>query len=99
MKTLYWSHASTPKIPEKFYIRSIMPQAWQREHYQERLGFEVVGCYAQIRKDIGKKVFNLLKDDKWLPIEKMMLERIRDYDRPAPEWVAEITKEAQQDQP
>ena len=90
--TLFWSHTSIPKIPEKHYIRSIMPAEWQEDHYIERLGFVLSGCYEEIRKTLGEKVFSLLEEEKWLPIERMMLERIRDYDLPQPEWVAEVEK-------
>lgn len=90
--TLFWSHISMPKIPEKHYIKSFMPQAWQKEHCVERLGFSLDGCYEEIRKTVGRKIFNLLADNKWLPVERKMLESIRDYEKPAPEWVADIIK-------
>jgi len=73
----------------------MMPPEWQRQHYQERLGFELTGCYEEIRATVGKKVFNLLKDDKFIPVERKMLECIRDYEKEVPEWVESLTNKEQ----
>lgn len=91
-KTMYWSHISTPRLPSKFYIKLMMPPSWQRKHYQQRLGFELHGCYDEIRKKVGRNIFKLLKDDKWLPVERLMLESIRDYDKTPPAWVLELNE-------
>lgn len=88
--TLFWSHASMPNLPEKRFVRLVMPQAWQRAHYRERLGFELHGCYKEIREKVGRQVFALLKNEKWLPIERWMLECIRDYEKDAPQWVLDL---------
>ena len=90
METMYWSHASIPKLPADYYVKFLMPPAWQKEHYQERLGFALKGCYEEIKKELGKKVFTLLNDEKWLPVERIMLECIRDSEKDCPSWVSEI---------
>ena len=88
---LFWSHASKPNLPEKHYIKRVLPQAWQREYFQDRLGMDISnGCYDQICLSVGKKLVNLLKDDKWTSTEKWMIETLRDSGKELPGWVKEI---------
>ena len=90
-RDLYWSHASIPCLPKKTYITRVLPQEWQRDYYQERLGIDLSeGCYNEICEKVIKKIVNLLRDDKWTPTELWRLEALRDSIKPVPDWVSEI---------
>ena len=97
MGDFYWAQAHIPEMPEQFYIKRVLPQPHQRQHWQDRLGMDLSnGCYEDVCSKVLKQVLNLLKDDKWSNTERWMLETLRDSGKDAPEWVAEIHKEAEE---
>jgi hypothetical protein len=75
-KILYWSHFSIPKIDGTLTCDYILPQPWQKDYVEERLGIEINCCYDEVIEELKPKVKKLLKLKKWLPIERMMLESI-----------------------
>ena len=89
MGDLKWSHASIPRLPEKAYIRRVLPPEWQRDYWQDRLGMDISdGCYEEICRKVAAQLINLLRDEKWTPTERWMLETLRDSEKPAPDWVS-----------
>ena len=82
-------------LPEKTYIKRILPPPWQRAHYQERLGMDISqGCYATICKQVLKQILQLLKDEKWTPTERWMLETLRTSEQEPPAWVIKLSEQA-----
>jgi hypothetical protein len=48
---------------------------WQREHWESRLGIDTNGeCYDAIIEKIQPLIDGWLLLDKWLPIERLMIE-------------------------
>ena len=93
---LYWGQAHKPVLPEKNYIKRVLPPEHQRDHWQERLGMDLSeGCYEHLCKIVFKQVLNLLKDEKWSSTERWMLETLRDSKKPEPEWVEEVRNQEQ----
>ena len=90
---LIWSHAAVPLTPGKVYIRRILPPAWQRDHWQDRLGMDISdGCYDEICKTVRQEIDRLLNDEKWTSTERWMLETLRDSKKEPPTWVADLRK-------
>ena len=91
---LFWSHASMPKLPERSYIRRVLPHEWQRDYYQERLGMDISdGCYDEICRAVYKQIVNLLRDEKWTSTERWMLETLRDSKKELPDWAVEVREQ------
>jgi len=62
---LYWSHASMPTVGGTMSVNHILPPAWQRSHWAERLGVELVGCYGELITMLQPELPRLLAMDKW----------------------------------
>ena len=90
---LKWQLASIPTLPDKYYIRRVVPHEHQRDHWQERLGLDLSdGCYDALCSKVLKHIIRLLRDEKWSSTERWMLETLRDSEKPAPSWVNSIKK-------
>ena len=89
---LYWSHASMPTLPERNFIRRVLPPMWQKNHWQERLGIRFGdGCYETIFESLLPKIAQLLGDSKWSTTERWMMETLRDnWKAKLPQWVTDI---------
>lgn len=70
---LYWSHASMPKA-KSIKCKRVLPKAWQRDYWGERLGISMDGCYDDIIARIMPVLDEWLKLDKWTSTERWMLE-------------------------
>jgi hypothetical protein len=80
-----------PTMPEKAYIKRILPPAYQKDHWQDRLGIDFgEGCYEEISKKVLRKINNLLEDNKWSKTELWMLETLKKSESEMPDWVSEI---------
>ena len=91
---LKWQLASMPCLPDKYYIRRVVPHGHQRAHWQERLGLDLSrGCYDELCSKVLKHIIRLLGDEKWSSTERWMLETLRDSENPAPDWVNGIKGE------
>ena len=99
---LKWQLANKPAMPEKNYIRRVVPHEHQRDYWQDRLGIDLSdGCYDELCIKVFKQVSNLLREDKWSSTERWMLETLRDSENPAPGWVNDLLskKEARHEIP
>jgi len=86
-----WAQAHKPAMPEKSYIKRVLPHEHQRDHWQDRLGMDLSeGCYETLCGKVLKQIVRLLNDDKWNSTERWMLETLRDSEKAVPKWVAEI---------
>jgi len=94
---LLWSHASTPDVTGRFFHRLILPQEWQRAHWQERLGLDLgSGCYDEIVALVLPELPRLLRRKCWSSTERLILESLRLAVLDEPAWVTEMraSKEA-----
>jgi len=63
-------------------IGLIYPPSTLRAHYQERLskwGIDCSGCYDDIFIQVFPKLDEILADPQWLPVERQMLESLRNW--------------------
>jgi len=82
-------------MPEETHISRVLPDCWQRQHWQDRLGIDLQGgCYEELCGLVLKQIGRLLRDDKWSATERWMLETLRDSEDPPPEWVQRVRAEA-----
>jgi hypothetical protein len=87
----FWSHIAMPKIGGRFWALRVYPPEWQRDHYGERLGVSMDGCYDRIEKEqILPRLKEFIAMDKWLPVERLMLESM--LNKAAPAWAQELRK-------
>ena len=94
----YWRCFYPPKFHAKFFFRRLLPSsgADDRAQWADRFGIDTsVGCYDTFSENLYEAAPELLKqEDKWLPVEKMMLETIlNNWKAEDPEWVSEVREE------
>ena len=71
---LFWAFPSMPKA-ESILVSRVLPPAWQREYWGDRLGVDVSGCYDAIISRLDLHALLLL--DKWTRTERWMLETLQ----------------------
>jgi hypothetical protein len=64
----FWGYLYLPPFSIK---GKIYPPMELRQHFSERLGMNLEGCNDIYAKD---RLSEILQDEKWLPVERMILE-------------------------
>jgi hypothetical protein len=75
---LYWSHASMPIVGGAMKHKRVLPPSWQRDHWAERLGLSMDGCYDEIIDRLQPELPRLLASDNWSKTERWILESLQE---------------------
>lgn len=73
---LYWRLMCLPKAG-KIIVKKVRPDDFLREYWEERLGIKLEGCWREIEEQLAPilcKIPELLKDPKWTPTERWIIE-------------------------
>ncbi len=71
---LVYSHLAPPRCSELIACGGIVPAAWQKDYWAERLNVSLEGCYERIIADLTPMLPKFLARTDLAPIERMILE-------------------------
>jgi len=93
----YWRSIYPPKFQQNFFIRRLLPSAGpnDRKNWHDRFGIDTSkGCYENFSNNLLEVAPELLDQNHWTPVEKMMLELlVNNWKSPEPEWVRQLKEE------